>query len=425
MPIGKRSNLGYSSGLPVNLGDRYYAQDLGRDLWYLLDSVGHIMQDLIMSKSKIIISGGVVSQGAGTTINITSGILYAPYNVTIPDTFAALPPSTTTSDVDMMRIVLPAQTNLSVSGATADGVTVNYVKVKYLESALHSRSKAKKPVSYDYEIAPSYLITVNSTAPTAYEICLATFTLTGGGTFTFSVALRDYSPGILPKSNLHSVSADYTVLDTDNYTDILVTTSTTNRTITLPAVKNNNGRIIRIEKVDAGNAFVIIDGAGSETINGDLTVSIDPAKYAYKTLMCTGTEWIIISKSDPMEYIGGQTYNGISLNITASNWTLIKGVLIPYQTIDGAWRLKFDIVGSVSAGSVTNILYTIAGVVFKNVGNYYQSVYCCNVAGANAFDARCNPNTGNINVYFASSVGSVYSNISGDVELNSKPNWVA
>ena len=195
MAIDKHLNHGYSSGIPLGAGDRYYSQDLGRDFWYLLDKTGQAVSDIIDGRSKFIISGGAVSQGVGTTLNITAGVSYAPYSVTVPDTFVTIPPGTKSEDVALIRIAQVAQTNFAIPNATADGATPNYVKVKYLESNLNSRAKSKKAGSWSYEVSPSYLITVDSVAPTAYEVCLGTFLLTGGGAFTFSTTLRtfDYS----------------------------------------------------------------------------------------------------------------------------------------------------------------------------------------------------------------------------------------
>lgn len=68
-------------------------------------------------------------------------------------------------------------------------------------------------------------------------------------------------------------SADYTILDTDGYTHILVTAAA-NVTITLPTLADNIGRYITITKVDSGAGKVIIDGEGTETIDGDTTKTI-------------------------------------------------------------------------------------------------------------------------------------------------------
>lgn len=85
-------------------------------------------------------------------------------------------------------------------------------------------------------------------------------------------------------------SADYTITDTDGFTTILVTTSSTNRTITLPTSADNAGRQITIKKVDNGTGFVIIDGESSESIDGSATVTVQN-QYGSVTVLCNGTEW--------------------------------------------------------------------------------------------------------------------------------------
>ena len=56
-----------------------------------------------------------------------------------------------------------------------------------------------------------------------------------------------------PTLSLNSVSsAGYTVLDTDGYDVIAVSTGSTNRTVTLPASATNAGRRITFKKTDSG-----------------------------------------------------------------------------------------------------------------------------------------------------------------------------
>ena len=182
--ISKKFNTAYNGTVPYSLGDRYYSQDLLRDQLWSMHSANSIARDLVQD-FPFLLSGGTVSQGAGTTINITQAVGYVYKSFTIPDTFAALPPSSTPADV-ICRVATTQQTNLAVAGATADGSTVNYVKVQYAETTLNSRSYAKASGSYGYEVTPSFTITVNATAPTNYDMVVASFTLTGGGTFTFT-----------------------------------------------------------------------------------------------------------------------------------------------------------------------------------------------------------------------------------------------
>lgn len=71
-----------------------------------------------------------------------------------------------------------------------------------------------------------------------------------------------------------------------------------NVTATLPAVGDADptaGRVVTIFKVDAAND-VIIDGDGSETINGATTVTMS-SQYDWRTLISNGTTWFVIGSN--------------------------------------------------------------------------------------------------------------------------------
>lgn len=97
--------------------------------------------------------------------------------------------------------------------------------------------------------------------------------------------------------NLSAKSADYTVLDDDGISVINMTTSTTTRTVTLPTAADNTGRTLVIKKVDSGSGRVIVDGEGSETIDGFATVIV-PLQNDFVTVQCTGSAWTIINRRD-------------------------------------------------------------------------------------------------------------------------------
>ena len=68
-----------------------------------------------------------------------------------------------------------------------------------------------------------------------------------------------------------------------------------NVTATLPDATTGDaaaGRVVTILKVDAAND-VIIDGDGSQTINGATTVTMS-SQYNYRTIISNGTEWFVI-----------------------------------------------------------------------------------------------------------------------------------
>lgn len=96
-------------------------------------------------------------------------------------------------------------------------------------------------------------------------------------------------------STTSAKSADYTVTDTDGIHTLLVTTgSSTDKTMTLPTASANAGREIYIKKVDSGTNKVIVDGEGSETIDGD-TVRNLPVQFDAMRIVCDGTTWHILA----------------------------------------------------------------------------------------------------------------------------------
>lgn len=96
-----------------------------------------------------------------------------------------------------------------------------------------------------------------------------------------------------------SKSANYTILDNDALQTILMTTgSVTDKTITLPTVAANTGRIVTIVKVDSGTKKCIIDGEGAETINGQ-TAQYLLSQYARITIVSNGTSWDILEQNKP------------------------------------------------------------------------------------------------------------------------------
>ena len=183
--INAHHNHNFDRLIPFNLGDRYFAQDLGRDFWYVLDKMGLTLKDLF-GASKFIIRGGVVTQGVGDSLDITEFVGYAPYNVWVPDQFNSLPPTKKTETVEVIRIFAGMQKNLAIPSATLDGRAVNYVKISYADIDGKTRNRVRRKGSYSYEKLPSFVVTVDAASPLSGEILLNTFTGERDGRFTFS-----------------------------------------------------------------------------------------------------------------------------------------------------------------------------------------------------------------------------------------------
>jgi hypothetical protein len=96
------------------------------------------------------------------------------------------------------------------------------------------------------------------------------------------------------KNNVNAVSADYTVLDDDDYEVIEATGGAGGITITLPTLADNAGRILKIIKVDADPGLIDIDGEGAETINGEAVQQLT-SQYAAISLIAGTTEWKVLN----------------------------------------------------------------------------------------------------------------------------------
>jgi len=203
--VNKHLNPSYdsekSTAIPVVVNDRYYAQDLIRDQWYGQDRSGLILKDMT-GQSQMILNGGLVTQNPDTdTVNISSGLLYVPYRVRVPDNFAFLPPTVTTRDVELIRLEIPNISSLNVIlqlfPAAIDG-SVNYVKVEYTEVGTATRTYALKLGTLQYEVSPYYILTIDTRTPTAYQAVLGTVISTGThAPMTLSYSNRVSSYGII------------------------------------------------------------------------------------------------------------------------------------------------------------------------------------------------------------------------------------
>ena len=169
-------NFAYEAGptFPTAIGDRYYAQDLARDYWSKIDDAGKKVAGGFDTFPVLLKDSNITKGTLWTDINIPIARGIVKFEVDVPNSYAALPPTVTQEDV-YCRIETTAEVDFDISGtATLDGATPNYIKVTYSETDGATRTRAKKAGSYVYEKAISYTITVDAVAPTDYDLCLGT-----------------------------------------------------------------------------------------------------------------------------------------------------------------------------------------------------------------------------------------------------------
>ena len=129
-----------------------------------------------------------------------------------------------------------------------------------------------------------------------------------------------------------SKSANYTVLDTDVFSLLLMTTADADKTVTLPTAADNTDRIIKLMKVDSGTGSCIVDGEGAETINGTTIWEITE-QYGYIQIQCDGSEWFVIDQNDSCIYEMSDTTDR-TITTSWANYYSLSGLTAGAYEID-------------------------------------------------------------------------------------------
>lgn len=97
-------------------------------------------------------------------------------------------------------------------------------------------------------------------------------------------------------ATIEAKSADYTVQLTDRGVLFVVDATGAARTITLPPVATaKEGFIVGVKKADSSGNAVIVDGDGTETIDGATTRSLT-SQYDAEWFVCDGSAWQVFSR---------------------------------------------------------------------------------------------------------------------------------
>lgn len=198
--------------------------------------------------------------------------------------------------------------------------------------------------------------------------------------------LRTYNSSVKTVS-----SANYTILDDDTYSHILVTTGASDRTITLPTASDNTDRIIKIQKVDSGTGEVLVSPEGSETLNGLAFDWRITEQYDYVQLISDGSNWLVIDNKigTVVEFTTTSTISvDGSANWTENQWQGITSVALTLTP--GIWEFEYmamaraDTSGNTTQGGV----YT--GIDTSVRTNYSGNLIQDSEIGTYLYDATSN-----------------------------------
>jgi hypothetical protein len=105
------------------------------------------------------------------------------------------------------------------------------------------------------------------------------------------------APGISESMGVTTLADSNATLTLDHVGRTLLMSNAAARTLTLPAVAQvRAGGWIRVVKTSSAAAAITLDGNGAETIDGAATFAGVDAIYDTVLLVCTGTEWVILSR---------------------------------------------------------------------------------------------------------------------------------
>ena len=187
----------------------------------------------------------------------------------------------------------------------------------------------------------------------------------------------------------------------------------------------------------AGASWADIDNDDTYRWRVKKTSSGVPVGYGVPTDTTSGLLVPVTSMGDAVattlghkQYYHGTTYNGgnaptITLSSGGGSLSSVQlGAFIPYKLQDGTWRMRFNIVVTLSSAARTEAILAVAGVTFKNTGGTPggQGVYAGEDGATTMYRAFAAKNAGTINMYHASNTTAYYMT-SGDVALESKPTW--
>jgi len=187
-------------------------------------------------------------------------------------------------------------------------------------------------------------------------------------------------------------------------------------TITLPSAAGLTGREFTFIKTDSTTNDIIIDGDGSETLNGYASITLD-CQYARIKIVSDGSNWQVKE-----HFFTDNEYSeaGGDFTVTGTDWSTTTAVAKAIRGLDGGWSITLDIIGAFSGSKAsTSTTLTVSGTLFR-----YGSSGVCSASDGLA---------GNINLITAGSGGIIlYTTgsqlnraISITCPLQSKPSFVA
>lgn len=264
---------------------------------------------------------------AYSKLNLTGAILNADINASAAIAYSklSLTGSIVNADVNASAAIAYSKLTLTDSIVNADvnsAAAIAYSKLNLSGSIVNADVSASAAIAYSkLNLTGAVVFADLASAAVADEDDMVSNSATKLATQQSIKAYVDNEIAAITVTgaNTSAKVADYTVTDSDNIRTVLMTTSTTDRTVTLPTAADNAHRIITIKKVDSGSGKVTIDGEGAETIDGSASIDIF-GQYGFLTVQCDGTEWHVLDLYDQGTWTPAWVSDSADITGTNSSW---------------------------------------------------------------------------------------------------------
>lgn len=241
-----------------------------------------------------------------------------------------------------------------------------------------------------------------------------------------------WGPSLLNTGSPGSPTYPFTIDNTTAPLMSLLATDLTVCDVVLTGVTNGlkQGQLLYISNIASVSA--INSGVLSLVTDSSAVITTVPAGYTAQVLVLTSnpsaiSDFVVLNPfymTSRKQYITGSTYTngGISVSSNRPGLASTRSVLVPYQTLEGTWRMTTNCVFTFTSGTTTVVTFTFTGLTFKNTATYFQAASGSTSTTASFNYVTTTPNTGTVECSIVSSTQSTIA-FSADFELDSKPTW--
>jgi hypothetical protein len=185
-----------------------------------------------------------------------------------------------------------AQADNTISGHTAGGINVKLHQD--IDVVVDLTGVAQGDIGKDAYASADDTVTLSPDGNSRIGRVVAVDSINAARVRCQPIASLD---GVLDNGPVITLADANKTLTLDHVNRTLLMANTAARTLTMPAVATvRAGATLRVVKTSSDAFAITLDGNSSETIDGSATLATIDAQYDTVLLLCSGSEWIVLSR---------------------------------------------------------------------------------------------------------------------------------